>query len=355
MSNNKKVQNNHIVGISNNILRNIEKDGEINNSLLTTIRNQELKNDGKSQANLLYGNPIWADSNPAPIEDKSRRDGWFYQNIELNDKMNLYFFDGNQETFTIGDLKYLYCKMFIDNWGNNVRNLPFLQIYTKPTGVNDISFFHSRISYEMTTTIPKLGMGEECYFFGKNIPADNEKWFSNRSIQMKDKIVLGEGFDNEEILFMALATDSGADLLGINICIQELGFSFGESKRKLELIGFINDDIIHHKRILKDYLLNPTQSILTPSCKLDTIHGNISWWAQSSGIITSNHIGVEILVSHDDILYETLGLNTQFVESQTGTYSIFGNMLDFKPSYIRLRITNNDNTNPDTFNVYLSF
>ena len=30
-------------------------------------------------------------------------------------------------------------------------------------------------------------------------------------------------------------------------------------------------------------------------------------------------------------------------------------MLDFKPSYIRLRITNNDNTNPDTFNVYLSF
>ena len=65
MSNNKKVQNNHIVGISNNILRNIEKDGEINNSLLTTIRNQELKNDGKSQANLLYGNPIWADTNPA--------------------------------------------------------------------------------------------------------------------------------------------------------------------------------------------------------------------------------------------------------------------------------------------------
>lgn len=121
----------------------------------------------------------------------------------------------------------------------------------------------------------------------------------------------------------------------------------------LKRVVYLNE--VEHKNLITNYLLNPGEFVETDNFSIDKLHGNISFWAQSSGIITSNHIGVEILLSNDNILYETIPLNSQFVDSQTGTFSVFGNIKDIKPTYIRLRITNNDNITPDNFNVYLSF
>jgi len=374
-----KVEKNHIVAISNNILRNIENDGVENNRLTDlienhtkstkedtrTIRNKELINDGKVEVNLIQGSSVWADSNPAPKENIMRRDGWSYNNPSLNDKLNLYMLDGNSENFTLGDFKYAYGKMFIDRWNFNVRNLPFFNIYTKYTGVNDAgSFYHSRITYDMSlgANTPKIGLGEECYFFAGSIPTDEEKWFSNRAIGVSNKTILGEALDDEEILFITLSTDSGADIDGVNITIQEMGFSILDTafssepfKRKYILHGFINDDVVHHDNILKDFTLNIGQNTLTNPIRVDNAHGNISWWVQSAGTITSNHIGVEIQVSHDGTYYETIALNSKFVDALDGVNSRFGNIKDFKPTFVRIRITNNDNSNNGLFNVYLSY
>ncbi len=351
-----KVQNNHIISVSNNILRNIEVDGEKSYNTLTRIKNFEKKNEGKSQVNLIHGSSVWADSSPDPREDVMRRDGWYYQNQTLGDKMNLYFFDGNSETFTLGDVKYLYCKMFIDSWGKDVQKLPFFHIYTKPTGVNDAgSFYHSRVTYDMTLNTPKIGLGEECFFFAESVPEDNEKWFENRTIQMLNKTLNGDCENDEEIVLLALSTDSSAIPFGVNLCVQELGFSMGEYKRKMELIGFINDDVLHHDNILRGFTLPSGTNTLTKSIRIDSAHGNISWWVQSNGVILSNQIGVEIQVSHDGIIYETIALNSKFVDAQDGTFSRFGNIKDFKPTFVRLRVTNNDNSNSDKFSVYLSY
>ncbi len=351
-----KVEKNHIVSVSNNILRNIEIDGEKSYNTLTRIKNFEKKNDGKSQVNLIHGSSVWADTVPDPREDVMRRKGWYYQNRGLGQKMNLYFFDGANETFTLGEVKYLYCKMFIDSWSNNSQNLPFFHIYTKPTGVNDAgAFYHSKVDYTMTQNTPKIGLGEECFFFAESVPEDNEKWFENRTIQMVDKILNGDCADDEEILFLALGTDSSAMPFLVNIGVQELGFSMGEYKRKMELIGFINDDVLHHDHILKDYNLPSGTNTLTESIRIDTTHGNISWWVQSNGVVLSNQIGVEIQVSHDGSTYETIALNSKFVDVEDGTYSRFGNIKDFKPTFVRIRVTNNDNLQGDNFNVYISY
>jgi hypothetical protein len=373
---NKRVHNNHIVSISNNILRNISQDTEQNlnvsnliqddikniNSNTYSIRNKDKINDGKSQVNLIHGSPVWADSNPPPFEDRMRRDGWYYQNKSLNDKINLYFFDGLQETFKLGDVQYLYAKLFVDRYVNNVQNLPFLHIYTKPTGSGDAgAFYHSKVDYVIDLNTAKIGLGEECYFFGKAIPEDNDKWFSNRSILLSNVIKTGECLDDEEILYFALGTDSGAMPFLVNIGIQELGFScldlsYGSEpfKRKLELIGFINDDVIHHEHILKNVSLPISTNTLSDIVRVDNSHGNISWWVQSNGIILSNHIGVDIEVSNDGTLFETIPLNSKFVESEDGVYSRFGNLKDFKPTFIRVRTTNNGGST-DNFNVYLSY
>jgi hypothetical protein len=364
-----KVEKNHIVSISNNLLRNIEKDTTKNNTYTKSIsedakviRNKELINDGKSEVNLIYGSPVWADTVPEPKENAMKREGWHYNNKSLNDKMNLYMFDGTQETFTLGQLQYIYGKMFIDSWNFNVRNLPFFNVYTKPTGVNDAgAFYHSRITYDMSLGIntPKIGISEECYFFGKQIPNDDKKWFSNRAIGVSNETKLGDCLDSEEILYITLSTDTGADILGVNLCVQEMGFSYLVSQktfnRKIILKGFQGDDIVHHDNILKDFTLNSTQNTLTDPIRVDVTHGNISWWVQSTGVVTSNHIGVQVQVSHDGIYYETIALNSKFVQSDVGVSSVFGNIIDFKPTFVRLRVTNNDNTNNDIFNVYISY
>jgi hypothetical protein len=362
-----KVEKNHIVAISNNLLRNIEQDTIENNTYTKSIsedskviRNKELINDGKSEINLIYGSAVWADTVPAPKENSLRREGWHYNNKNLNDKMNLYMFDGTQENFTLGQLQYIYGKIFIDSWNLNVRNLPFFNVYTKPTGVDDAgAFYHSRFTYVMKLGInpPKIGLSEECYFFGKQIP--NDKWFSNRSIGVSNEVKLGDCLDSEEILYMTLSTDTGADLFGVNLCVQEMGFSCLVGKetfnRKIILKGFQGDDIVHHDNILKNFNLNSSQNTLTDPIRVDLAHGNVSWWVQSSGVVTSNHIDVQVQVSHDGIHYETLALNSKFVQSDVGVSSVFGNIIDFKPTFIRLRVTNNDNSNGDIFNVYLSY
>lgn len=353
-----KVQTNHIVDISNNLLRRIEGDGEKRNNTITRIRNKELIHDGKTQVTLDNGSVVWADTTPDPEIDSVRRNGWYYRNESLNDKMNLYFFDGANETFTLKDVRYVYAKMFIDSWGLNVQNLPFFHIYTKPTGVNDAgAWYHSRIDYTMTINTPKIGLAEECMFFGKTVPNDNEKWFSNRAIQMTNVTKNGECLDTEEILTIAIATDSSATIGGVNIGVQELGFSMtGGYNRKTELIGFINDDVLHHDHILKNTLLSSGgTNIMTKTIRIDTSHGNISWWVQSNSTVLSNQIGVDILVSHDNTLFETVALNSKFVDSLSGTYTVYGNIRDFKPTYIKLRITNNDNTTDGIFNCYLSY
>ena len=87
-----KVPTNHIVSISNNLLKNIDKDNEtiktnsetIKNN--TIIKNKEKRNDGKSQTNLANGSIVWADSTRVPTEDELRRDGWQWKNKILNER-----------------------------------------------------------------------------------------------------------------------------------------------------------------------------------------------------------------------------------------------------------------------------
>jgi hypothetical protein len=176
---------------------------------------EDFNKNGNSQ--VLLGAPggtaVLADSTILPIADPDKREGWLFEN-------NLYFFGGTQEILTLGNVASLWVKMYIDAKPDN-SVMPFLQIYTKPTGVGDAgAFYHSRITYKFVEGT--VGIGEEMVFYAINIPS---RGFSNRKLQLANKIVLGDGLDAEEVLYMVVASDTTATTGGVRHCINQLGFN----------------------------------------------------------------------------------------------------------------------------------
>ncbi len=371
-----KVPNNHIVNISNNLLKNIDNDGtrmvELTEHMGTNIKqttdnvqlikNKDAQADGRSRSNLLLGSSVWADSTRVPTEDDFRRPGWQWKNKTLNDKLNLYFFDGGQETLTVGNIYYVYFKGYINSWINNVQALPLLQVYTKPTGVNDAgAWYHSRITYDLINATPHIGIGEECYFFGVNKPSLNDRWYGNRDIKMPNISTVGEGLPSEEILTISLSTDSSCPPTLINLTIQELGYSIYSPteerliNRKLELVGYESSDIIHHDQVLKGINLSSQAFTISDEVRIDLAHGQITFWVQSDGSVVGSKIHVRVEVSQDGSHWEQLLMNNNLIKSAVGTYTRFGNLVDLKPNYMRLYVLNADNALSDNFNAWISY
>ena len=183
---------------------------------------EDFNKNGNSQ--VLLGAPggtaVLADSTILPIADPDKREGWLFENTVPGSKYNLYFFGGTQEILTLGNVASLWVKMYIDAKPDN-SVMPFLQIYTKPTGVGDAgAFYHSRITYKFVEGT--VGIGEEMVFYAINIPS---RGFSNRKLQLANKIVLGDGLDAEEVLYMVVASDTTATTGGVRHCINQLGFN----------------------------------------------------------------------------------------------------------------------------------
>ena len=55
----------------------------------------------------------------------------------------------------------------------------------------------------------------------------------------------------------------------------------------------------------------------------------------------------------DDTNYEYIPINSQFIESYSGTLSIYGNVKDIKPKCIKLRIENGANVS-EQFSSWIS-
>lgn len=179
------------------------------------------------------GTAVKADTDCTVQEDPEHRVGWNLTNAVGGTKFNLYYFNGTQEVITLGAITSIYARAFI-NVNSETSSIPFFHIYTKPTGVGDAApWYHSKIdyTYDFTNTI---GIGEECIFYGINPPTNS---FSNRHIQFKTKTVTGDGEDDEEILYMAFSSSSGASQDAVNVTANLLGFDDTSICRNLNLIS----------------------------------------------------------------------------------------------------------------------
>lgn len=218
------------------VFGNVEKDVKTtSNGELITKNLNELLDNGKAQVFLSSagGTAVKADSSCSITADPEYREGWNCVNSTASTKFNLYIFNGAEEIMTLGDLASIYFKGYINRY-TGIQSMPFLQVYTKPTGSGDAGpFFHSRINWVYSAD-DTIGLGEECVFWGEGEPSSQ---FSNRKIQLSSKLVLGDGADSEEILYIVCASDSSANQNEMNSTINLIGFNDTNIKRNYHLVG----------------------------------------------------------------------------------------------------------------------
>tara|TARA_R110000803_G_scaffold124302_1_gene192103 strand:+ start:12001 stop:13005 length:1005 start_codon:yes stop_codon:yes gene_type:complete len=234
---------------------------------------------GKTQILLANSAMIWADSTPAPTIDSNHRKGWYYTNTSTNDKTNIYFFDGVQETIRVQDLNSIWAKVSIDNF-NSLQHLPHFVVYTKPTGDGDAGpWFHSKFTYTFDSDVI-IGIGEEVIIHSLNNPNVS---FDCRLISMPNVVIVGDGLPEEEILYITIHTDSGATAGEVKILFSNLGFqSRRQHIRNVELIGYVDTVTVpEYPTGNGGVLLVSTEHITTNLEQTATITNNTTFYSGS--------------------------------------------------------------------------
>tara|TARA_R110002153_G_scaffold170603_1_gene323460 strand:- start:401 stop:1081 length:681 start_codon:yes stop_codon:yes gene_type:complete len=165
---------------------------------------------------------VYADSSPAPVADADGRDGWlFNKTIADASKFNYYFYGQGNTPILLNEISALLCDVTIDNY-QGISSLPFIIIYTKPTGVGDAgAWYHSRVTYTMNSDEVIL-LGEAVTFYGGLKPTHQSNIHERRLIECNTVLTSGDALGSEEILTIALHSDSGSPA-STKILVSSLG------------------------------------------------------------------------------------------------------------------------------------
>tara|TARA_R110000765_G_scaffold179408_1_gene285235 strand:+ start:396 stop:1064 length:669 start_codon:yes stop_codon:yes gene_type:complete len=166
----------------------------------------------------------------APIADPDGREGWlFTKALADTAKFNYYFYGQGSHAIILEDITSLVADVHIDNYQTG-GSLPFFTIYTKPTGVGDAGvWFHSKMVY---TIDPNqhiiLGEAIRLYTGSKPYPSINKL----RAVSCNTTIVEGEALVSEEVLTIAIHSDSASPAL-TSILVSKVGIDFFSGRDKI--------------------------------------------------------------------------------------------------------------------------
>tara|TARA_R110000803_G_scaffold41697_1_gene89519 strand:- start:1839 stop:2825 length:987 start_codon:yes stop_codon:yes gene_type:complete len=326
---------------------------------LTEINNKIPSLNGFSQILLKNYAPVWADSTPAASIDSNNRDGWYYTNTAAGNKANIYFFGGAQETVLVKHLNSIWAKISIDN-NSATSCLPFFNVYTKPTGVDDAgAFYHSKFTYTLNSTV-NIGIGEEVIIHTHHAPDID---YDCRFLPMPNVVLEGDGLGTEEILYMTIHTDSSAVAGEVKILFQNLGFRALGNTRNLHLIGFQEGQYPTNS---EGVLMTAQDSNITQFAQIVTLadstygysasvhntspsNGDISIWGNSN----TQNTDVEVQYSHDNVTWYFA--SNHFVSFHGGSNGDFSIDFKTKANYIRVaQFNNHGSARTLTLNIVLT-
>tara|TARA_R110002072_G_scaffold191235_3_gene348128 strand:+ start:3172 stop:3900 length:729 start_codon:yes stop_codon:yes gene_type:complete len=171
------------------------------------------------------GISVYADTSPVPVRDINERKGWNYQKLTTDpaiSKMNYYFYSQGSHAATLTDLKNMWFSGVVDKWAAS-NDVPFLVVYTKPTGTGDAgAWFHSKIAYDITSD-KLVVIGEWCNWWAGDEEPKKGLNPNLRNIQLTNEIKTGDCLGTEEILTISVHTDSSS--LEHKNCINSVGWS----------------------------------------------------------------------------------------------------------------------------------
>lgn len=214
--------------------------------------------------------------------------GWRYTNAVEGGNSNLYFYgyDINnqfQRSVKVGDLKNFFVKARILNL-SNVKSIPFVNIFTQPTGSGDAgSFFKSRISYRVSeaSILPseEILMLFEREESGVDTRLNQGVYRNTTRRSMQEIARLGVGGDDEQVFLIAVITDSGATQNTVEVVYSAAGLTAFNRTNIVELSDYREDKdvaIIDFLKLLGDKLDGLGQ-------KLDVIAENTTGGGSSGG------------------------------------------------------------------------
>jgi len=190
--------------------------------------------------------------------------GWYFINSAIGRKIDWYF--APDYAMTVADVKGLYMNYFNITTTTN-DNLPFISIYTKPTGTNDVipGFAHSVNTFVPTFT--PIAATPFCSFM--NISGTQQDPFPYGHIlgAMAQSTVnnpRGEYLSTEEVLAVAVGTASGSALNQVAFIMSKVGICLEQGNQEL--------------------ILNPQNIIVPPNLTQTLTSGNAAGGLSITGV-----------------------------------------------------------------------
>ncbi len=216
---------------SNGALEVLVKNIALDTKNKAVIHNDKVKIDSAG------GGSVQSDSSPSPTADADNREGWLFKKLASDSsKFNYYIYGatGSSHPFTFADIKGLHMCCSVDKWDNSA-SIPFMHVYSKPTGSGDAgAFYHSKKDFAITMSKQKIVVGEHITLYHGVKPELANK---NRLVPLDNIILNGDCVDTEEILFIVVASDSGS-LINTQILMTEAGYNLdNEIKRSIKFVA----------------------------------------------------------------------------------------------------------------------
>jgi chemotaxis protein histidine kinase CheA len=166
-----------------------------------------------------------------PSQDSEYRQGWYFTNATAGDKINWYFFDGMSEISTLGSFS-AYAVFTLDS----VADVPFLGVYTKPTGTGDSgSWYHSRQVWVRDPNFA-LTAGKTYLIHTGNDPKVHPELTRIPLVTAFNSV--GDQDAGEQILTVALNTDSSSAAGNYQFLVDSLGVKTESGYDRKSLLRF---------------------------------------------------------------------------------------------------------------------
>lgn len=161
------------------------------------------------------GVSVYADTLPVPTADTSGRTGWLYTKTGLAEKLNYYYYSEGSKPVTFATLQDIWFVGSVENWVN-VSSCPFIVVYSKMQGDGQDGglWYRTKRTFQISSnTIVEVG--ERTQFVVLEQPLiinENTKTpdFPYSRVYLTEPTVVGPNDPTEEILTIAVHTDSGA-------------------------------------------------------------------------------------------------------------------------------------------------
>jgi hypothetical protein len=166
---------------------------------------------------------VYADAMPG-VYDSQARDGWYFTNAVVGQKINWYYYDPSILTTTVGQFQNTYAVVTIDT-----NRAPYFGLYT----IGDTyGWYRSKRMYAVQTP-STVTPGKYLIYTGTEPTVYPEL----SRIQLTETTSLSQGAfaSNEVILSITLQTELGSDAGNYKFVTHQLGFNTATAERELNL------------------------------------------------------------------------------------------------------------------------